>query len=69
MKKLYKSKTNKVLTGVIGGLGEYFNVDPVLIRLGWVLVVICTGIFPGVVTYIVAALVVPKAGVHVDSVV
>ena len=35
MKKLYKSE-NKVLTGVCGGIAEYFDVDPTLIRLAWV---------------------------------
>jgi phage shock protein C len=39
MKKLYKSKNDKVISGLIGGLGEYFDVDPVLIRLGFVVVV------------------------------
>jgi phage shock protein C len=37
MKKLYKSKENKVFCGVIGGLGEYFDVDLVVLRLVWVL--------------------------------
>jgi phage shock protein C len=66
MKKLYKSTTNKVFTGLIGGLGEYFNTDPTLIRLIWILVVIFTGFFPGVLTYIIAAMIVPKATVHTD---
>ncbi|OHA92020.1 MAG: hypothetical protein A3J09_00785 [Candidatus Zambryskibacteria bacterium RIFCSPLOWO2_02_FULL_51_21] len=59
-KKLYRSDTDKVFAGICGGLGEYFNVDPVLLRLFWLLVVIFTGFFPGVVAYIFAALVVPK---------
>jgi len=60
MRKLYKSQDNKVLSGVIGGLGEYFNVDPVLLRVLWLLIVIFTGFFPGLIAYIFAALVVPK---------
>lgn len=36
MKHLYKSDTNKVLAGVLGGLGEYFDIDPVVLRLGFV---------------------------------
>ena len=60
MKKLYKSKENKVWCGVIGGLGEYFNVDPVILRVIWILIVVFTGFFPGLVAYLFAALVVPK---------
>ena len=35
-KKLYKSNKNKMLDGVCGGIAEYFNIDPTLVRLGWV---------------------------------
>ena len=35
-KKLYKSNKNKILDGVCGGIAEYFNIDPTLVRLGWV---------------------------------
>jgi phage shock protein C len=59
-KRLYRSTTNKVFAGVCGGLGEYLNIDPVLIRLLWLLIVIATGIFPGVVVYIIAIFVIPK---------
>ena len=61
MKKLYKSRKNKVLAGVMGGLGEYFDVDPVILRLGYLLIVIFTAVFPGIIIYIVAALIVPEA--------
>ena len=56
-KKLYRSKTNKILCGVCGGIGEYFNVDPTLIRLLFVIFV-CTG--SGVLVYIIAAIVIPQ---------
>jgi len=49
-----------MLAGVCGGLAEYFNIDSSLLRLIWVLVVIFTGFFPGVLAYIIAALIVPK---------
>ena len=58
-KKLYRSKTNKKLAGVCGGLGEYFNVDPTLIRLAAVLLFICAGV--GLLAYIIAALIIPDA--------
>ena len=59
-KRLYRSKKNKVFAGICGGVGEYFNVDPALIRLIWVLVVIFTGFFPGVIAYIIAIFIVPE---------
>lgn len=60
MKKLYRSRKNNVFAGVIGGLGEYFDVDPVLIRLFWLLVIVFTGIVPGIIVYLLAVLVIPK---------
>lgn len=60
MKHFYKSDKNKIFSGVIGGLGEYFNIDPALLRLVWVLVVVFTGFFPGVLAYIVAVFVIPR---------
>lgn len=62
MKKLYRSKKNKTLTGLIGGIGEYFAIDPTVLRLLFVLLVIFTGIFPGVIFYIIAIFVVPEQG-------
>jgi len=59
-KKLYRNTTNKVFAGICGGLGEYFDIDPVLIRLIWLLVVVFTGIFPGAVVYIIAIFIIPK---------
>lgn len=55
---LYKSNVNKKLCGVCGGLGEYFNIDPTIIRLLWVVIVLCGG--SGILAYIIAALVMPK---------
>jgi phage shock protein C len=60
-KRLYKSKDNKVLAGVMGGLGEYFDVDPVIFRLGYLLVLVITAVLPGIIIYIIAALIIPDA--------
>ena len=57
-KKLYKSKTDKKICGVCGGLAEYLNVDPTVIRLIWVLAVLFAGC--GLLAYIIAALVIPQ---------
>ena len=60
-KRLTKSDDNRVLCGVCGGIGEYFNIDPVVIRLLWVIFsfVGCSG----VVAYIIAAILIPSKGV------
>ena len=60
MKRLYKSKDNKVLAGVIGGGGEYFEVDPVILRLLWLLMVIATGVVPGILAYFISVFIVPQ---------
>ena len=57
MKKLYKSE-NKVLTGVCSGIAEYFDVDPTLIRLAWV--VFCAAGGSGILAYILCALFIPQ---------
>ena len=62
MKKLYLSDHDKKLTGVCGGIAEYFEVDPTLVRLGWV-VLSFTPPFPGVIAYILASIIIPKRGV------
>lgn len=67
MKHLYRSDTSKVFAGICGGLGEYWNIDPVILRLLWVLITIFTGFFPGVIGYILAAFIVPLKPVEVLS--
>jgi phage shock protein C len=59
-KRLFKSSENKIISGVIGGLGEYFDVDPVLLRVGYVLITVFTAVFPGIIAYILMSMVVPK---------
>lgn len=56
-KRLYRSNSNKVLLGICGGIGEYLDVDPVVIRLLWVIFCCMGG--SGVLAYIVAAIIVP----------
>ena len=55
MKKLYRSKTDSKIAGVCGGIGEYFNMDPMIVRIITILLVLATGIFPIVIAYILAA--------------
>ena len=57
MKRLYKSQTDKKLCGVCGGIAEYFNIDSTLVRLIWLIAVICFG--TGILAYIIAAVIMP----------
>ena len=50
-----------MLTGTIGGVGEFFNVDPTILRIAWVIITIFSGLFPGIIIYILAALIVPNS--------
>lgn len=61
-KRLYRSKTNRVFAGVCGGLGDYLQVDPVMLRLIWVIITLISGFFPGVLAYIIAVMIVPLEG-------
>lgn len=60
MKKLYKSKNDKMLSGVCGGIAQYFNCDATLIRLIWALVSLFSAGFPGLLLYIVCAIIIPE---------
>ena len=59
MKKLCRSKTDRKIAGVCGGIAEYLNADPTLIRLAFILISMAAG--SGLLAYIVAALVMPEA--------
>ncbi|MDO4744129.1 MAG: PspC domain-containing protein [Clostridia bacterium] len=58
MKKLFKSTTDKKICGVCGGIAEYLNIDPTIIRLIWAILAIFFG--TGILIYIIAALVMPS---------
>ena len=60
MKKLYRNKENKMWKGVLGGFGEYYTIDPTLLRVLFVIFVILTGFFPGVIAYIIAIFIIPS---------
>ncbi len=60
MNRLHRSSENKMIAGVCGGLGEYLNVDPTVIRLIWAILSVISVGFPGIVIYIIAALIFPE---------
>lgn len=57
MKRLYKSSTDRKLAGVCAGIAEYFDIDPTVVRLAWVVFSLAGG--SGVLAYIIAAIVIP----------
>ncbi|MBQ2922832.1 MAG: PspC domain-containing protein [Tyzzerella sp.] len=57
-KRLYKSNTDKKLDGVCAGIANYFNIDPTLIRLAWVIFTLAGGC--GLIAYIIAAIIMPR---------
>lgn len=59
-KRLFRSNNNRVFAGVLGGIGKYFNVDPVILRVAWLLIVVFSAFFPGILVYIFATFIIPK---------
>lgn len=57
-KKLYKSNTNKMICGVCGGIGEYFGIDPTLVRVAWAIFCVMGG--TGILAYLMAAVIMPS---------
>jgi phage shock protein C len=60
MKRLYRSTTDRWIAGVCGGIGEYFGIDPNIIRLIWVIVTIITGFIWGILVYILLWIILPQ---------
>ncbi|SHJ30830.1 PspC domain-containing protein [Lutispora thermophila] len=59
-KKLYKSRHNKTLAGVCGGLAEYFDIDVTIVRLIWIAFFFLSAGFPVFMAYLIAALIMPE---------
>ncbi|MBL8202367.1 MAG: PspC domain-containing protein [Chromatiales bacterium] len=60
-RRLSRSRTNKMIAGVCGGIAEYFDWDPTVVRLAYVLLSILSVAFPGVLVYLVLWLITPLA--------
>ncbi len=59
-KRLLKSAVNRMICGVCGGIGEYFHIDPTVIRLIWVILSFFS-VGAGIVIYIIAAVIIPES--------
>ena len=57
-KRIYRPREEKVLVGVCAGIANYFNIDPVLVRLGWIIFCCLGG--SGILAYLVAAVLIPE---------
>ena len=57
--RLYKSNREKMIAGVCGGVAEFFNIDPTLVRLAWILFCAMGG--SGILAYLVAAIIIPRS--------
>jgi phage shock protein C len=56
-KRLYRSRTDRKISGVCGGLAQYFGIDPVIPRIVWVVLILCAGF--GLLAYLIAWIVIP----------
>ena len=64
-KKLYRSRENDMLAGVCGGIGEYFDIDPTIVRLAWVILGFCGGV--GLWAYVIAAVIIPQRPQYIEG--
>ena len=58
MKRLYRSRTHRIIAGVCGGIADYTNIDPTIVRLLWLLVSLFWG--AGIIVYIIAVIIIPE---------
>ena len=65
-KKLYRSKTNRVIFGICGGLGEYFDIDPLVVRILFILLTFTGG--SGIVIYLILAIMIPDSSGNKKSI-
>jgi phage shock protein C len=59
-KDLFKSRNNRVISGVLGGFAETYGIDASLLRIIYTAITLFTGVMPGLLIYIVAMMVVPE---------
>ena len=64
-KKLYRSKTEKKIAGVCGGMAKFLNIDVTIVRLIWAIVVVCGG--AGLLAYLICALVIPEEPDYIEG--
>ena len=58
-RRLYRARGDKMIAGVLGGLGDYFNIDASIIRIIYALLTLFTGIVPGLIFYVLLIVIIP----------
>jgi phage shock protein PspC (stress-responsive transcriptional regulator) len=61
MKRITKSSHNRMVAGVCAGLADYFDIDPTLARIGYVLLGLVTGFLPGLILYFILSAIIPES--------
>jgi len=62
LKKLRRSRQQKMIAGVMGGIAEYFDIDVTIVRLLYVFISVLSAAFPGIILYIIAMFIIPYEG-------
>ena len=60
MKRIYRSQEDRKIAGILGGLGELFDIDPTLLRLLFVFIGLATGVIPLIVAYLIGWIIIPR---------
>jgi phage shock protein C len=64
MKQLRRSNKERMIAGVCGGIAEYFDLDPSIVRIVYVIISVISVAFPGILFYILMWIIVPQSDVH-----
>ncbi len=60
MKKLYRNQHTAVASGILGGISEWMEVTPLIVRIGYLVLILLTGIIPGIALYLILHFIIPK---------
>ncbi|WP_027726340.1 PspC domain-containing protein [Tuberibacillus calidus] len=64
MKRLFRSRENRMLLGVLGGIGEYFSVDPTIVRVIYLIIMFATAFLPLTLLYFLLYLIIPEKDIY-----
>ncbi|WP_459910699.1 PspC domain-containing protein [Desulfotomaculum defluvii] len=60
LKRLFRSRSQRMIAGVCGGIAEYFNADPTIVRVIYILGSLLSVAFPGIIIYIILMIIIPS---------
>ncbi len=66
-KKLYRSRTDVKISGVCGGIAEYFGIDSTIVRVLWVLGSFMTALMFGLLLYVICVFIIPEDSGYIDA--